>query len=186
MVTISKLIYVGREKMMFKKALKLSVLVFGLAALSACSTTTKNNANTTDKVVGGSEVETGAAGDAGGLSNPNAMVPGANQRYFFDYDKSEVHSSDLPSIKVQSQYLVSHPSAKISAQGNTDIRGSREYNMALGQRRAEAVKKVFLLDGASASQIHTMSYGAEKPVATGSDESDYAQNRRVDVVYDSH
>jgi len=171
---------------MFKKALQLGVVVLGVVALSACSTTGTGANNTNDKVNGGGDVQTSGAGSDNPLSNPNAMVPGANQRYFFDFNKSDVHDTDLPSIKVQSQYLVSHPSAKISAQGNTDIRGSREYNMALGQRRAEAVKKVFLLDGASANQIHTMSYGAEKPIANGNSETDYAQNRRVDVNYDAH
>ncbi len=70
-------------------------------------------------------------------------------------------------------------------EGNTDIRGSREYNMALGWRRAKAVKNVLLQDGASPHQISTFSWGAEKPVATGADEISYAKNRRVDLLYTS-
>lgn len=176
---------------MVKKFLQIGVLSLTVSVLAACSTT-NTGAGSTDGSNGSGTtagVQTAGAGGSdtlNGLSNPNAMVPGANQHYFFDFNQSTVHSSDLPSIKVQAQYLVSHPSARIEIQGNTDIRGSREYNIALGQRRAEAVKKVFMLDGASASQIHTVSFGAEKPAATGNTETDYAQNRRADVVFNAH
>lgn len=179
-----------KEFKKFKKIAYAGLLVSALFGLAACSSTGTNAGNNAPVDNGnGGGVETAGAGtgsDNGGLSNPNAMVPGANQKYFFDFDKSDVHSSDLPSIKVQAQYLISHSSAKVSSQGNTDIRGSREYNIALGQRRAEAVKKVLMLDGAPANQISTISYGAEKPVATGNTEDDYAQNRRVDLIFNSH
>lgn len=166
---------------MFKKLLVVGAVAFVLAG---CSTTGSgadgsNGAN-------GAGVQTAGLGDGYGLTNPNAMVPGANQRYYFDFNQSVVHSSDLPSIKVQAHYLVSHPSSTAKLEGNTDIRGSREYNLALGQRRADAVHQTLLLDGASKSQLSTISYGAEKPVATGSSDSDYAQNRRVDMVYETH
>jgi peptidoglycan-associated lipoprotein len=178
---------------MLKKSLLFIAVMSGFFALTACSTTgTDAGKSSTDASANANDagVETSGLGDSSssgdGLSNPNAMVPGANQRYYFDYDKSDVHSSDLPSIKVQAQYLTSHPSASAQIQGNTDIRGSREYNIALGQRRADAVKKVLLLDGTPSKQISTISYGAEKPVALGNAESDYAKNRRDDMVYKSH
>jgi peptidoglycan-associated lipoprotein len=172
---------------MFKHGLKIVLLTAALAALSACSTTgTGASSNAGDATTDSGAVQTAGLGGDDGLSNPNAMVPGANQRYFFDLDKSDVHSSDLPSIKVQSQYLISHPSAAVRIEGNTDIRGSHEYNMALGQRRADAVKKVFLLNGASSGQLKTISFGAEKPVALGNTENDYAKNRRADVNYTAH
>lgn len=172
---------------MFKKNLLFAVISVSFLTLTACSST-GTGASSTGANNGGDDngVETSGLGDGSGLTNPNAMVPGANQRYFFDYDKSNVRQADLPSIKVQAQYLISHPSASAQVQGNTDIRGSREYNIALGQRRAVAVKNILSLDGAQASQITTISYGAEKPVATGNSESDYAQNRRADMVYKSH
>lgn len=171
--------------------LKKSVLAVAVGAafitLTACSSTgtgaSTSGANGADN---GGGVQTSGLGGDNGLSNPNAMVPGANQRYFFDFNESTVHQSDLPSIKVQAQYLISHPSASVQVQGNTDIRGSREYNIALGQRRAAAVKTTLRLDGAQGSQISTISYGAEKPIATGNDETAYAQNRRADVIYESH
>jgi len=172
--------------------LKKSLLVISVGAafltLTACSST-GTGASTTGANGGAGDnggVQTSGLGSDNGLSNPNAMVPGANQRYFFDFNQSNVHQSDLPSIKVQAQYLISHPSASVQIQGNTDIRGSREYNIALGQRRAAAVKDILRLDGAQSSQISTISYGAEKPVAMGNTESDYAQNRRADVIYESH
>lgn len=179
---------------MLKNITCLTFLTTALLSLSACSTTgTGTNSNAGDAMTGGNNgVQTSGIGDndgqnsVGGLTNPNAMIPGANQKYFFDFNKSDVHNTDLPSIKVQAQYLISHPSAKASIQGNTDIRGSREYNIALGQRRAEAVKKTLILNGSPENQLHTMSYGAEKPVALGNTESDYAQNRRADMIYETH
>lgn len=166
---------------MLKKLLVVGAVAF---ALAGCSTTGSgadgsNGAN-------GDGIQTSGLGGGYGLTNPNAMVPGANQRYFFDFNESVVHSSDLPSLKVQAHYLTSHPSATAKLEGNTDIRGSREYNLALGQRRADAVHQTLLLDGASKSQLSTISYGAEKPVATGNSENDYARNRRVDMVYETH
>ena len=167
------------------------LLSSALLTLAACSTTGAG-ANATNGSTDNTGVQTSglgsddSVGGNNGLSNPNAMVPGANQHYYFDFNESNVHSSDLPSIQTQAHYLISHPSAKAQLQGNTDIRGSREYNLALGQRRADAVKKVLLLDGASASQLNTTSYGAEKPLAKGNTEMDYAQNRRTDMVYETH
>lgn len=168
---------------------KLCVVVGVAAMLAGCSTTGSGSGAPVED--GNNGIQTSGVGSYGaggdnGLSNPNAMVPGADQRYFFDFNQSVVHSSDMPSIKVQAHYLISHPSAHAQLQGNTDIRGSREYNLALGQRRADAVKQALLLEGASAGQLNTISFGAEKPIATGDTEDDYAQNRRVDMKYKSH
>jgi peptidoglycan-associated lipoprotein len=171
---------------MLKKLLAVSAAAFILAG---CSTTGSdaNGSNGASVADGTNGIQTSGVGSYGdGLSNPNAMVPGASQRYFFDFNQSVVHSSDLPSIKVQAHYLISHPSAKAKLEGNTDIVGSREYNLALGQRRADAVQQTLLLDGASKKQLSTISYGSEKPLATGNSQSDYAQNRRVDMKYETH
>ena len=174
---------------MLKKLVAVSAAAFILAGCS----TTGSDANGTNpngaSVQDGSGIQTSGVGYGSGdasLSNPNAMVPGASQRYFFDFNQSTVHSSDMPSIKVQAHYLISHPSASAKLEGNTDIRGSREYNLALGQRRADAVQQALELSGASKKQLSTISYGSEKPIATGNSESDYAQNRRVDMKYKTH
>jgi peptidoglycan-associated lipoprotein len=165
-----------------KKTLQILAISTSFAALVACSST-----GTGANAAGGANtgVQTSGLG-SGNLLNPNAMVPGADQKYYFDYNQSTVHDSDMPSIRLQAQYLVSHPTASVLIAGNTDIRGSREYNIALGQRRADALASILKLQGVSASQIRTISYGAEKPVATGDDEADYAQNRRDDMIYQSH
>lgn len=178
--------------MQLRRLLSIAILGSSVVLLSACSSTgtsAHNGVGANGANSGG--VQTGGLGANGsgsdnGLPNPNAMVPGANQTYYFDFNQSNVHQSDLPSIQVQSQYLMSHASAHVLLQGNTDMRGSREYNMALGQRRADAVAKTLRLDGVSKGQVSTISYGAERPIAMGHTSHDYALNRRVHLVYQSH
>lgn len=87
-------------------------------------------------------------------------------------------------ITAHARFLTSNRNRKVVIQGNTDERGSREYNLALGQRRADSVKKMMMLLGAADNQVETVSFGEEKPRVLGSDESAYAQNRRSDIVYD--
>jgi len=82
--------------------------------------------------------------------------------------------------------LAEHPNVRVSLQGNTDERGTREYNMALGERRAKAVRRYLVAQGASFSQMEVISYGEERPVAQGHDEAAWALNRRVDIVYSGH
>ena len=103
---------------------------------------------------------------------------------YFDYNKDEVKAEYRPLVEAHAKYLVQHPEAKLIIQGKTDERGSREFNLALGQRRAVAVKKVLNVLGATDRQIETVSYGEEKPKASGHDEAAYAQNRRADIVYE--
>ena len=86
-------------------------------------------------------------------------------------------------VVAHAQYLRNNPSARALLQGNTDERGSREYNLALGQRRADAVKYAMTLSGAKEAQIESVSLGEEKPRATGHDEASWAENRRVDIRY---
>lgn len=102
---------------------------------------------------------------------------------YFDYDKSEVKDDYRPIIQAHAQFLAANPRARITLEGHTDERGSREYNIALGERRAESVRRLMLFMGASDSQIQTVSYGEERPVATGHDEAAWQQNRRVEIIY---
>ncbi len=102
---------------------------------------------------------------------------------YFAYDKYEVTAEYQPLVIAHARYLREHPGAKIAIQGNCDERGSREYNVALGQLRADAVGKVMALSGVPSSQIETVSFGKEKPRATGNDEASWAENRRSDIVY---
>ncbi|MCE9634001.1 MAG: peptidoglycan-associated lipoprotein Pal, partial [Methylophilales bacterium] len=103
---------------------------------------------------------------------------------FFDFNKDEVKAEYRPLVEAHAKYLVEHPEAKLILQGNTDERGSREFNLALGQRRSVAVKNVMNVLGASDRQIETVSYGEEKPRCAEQTESCWAQNRRADIVYE--
>ncbi len=102
---------------------------------------------------------------------------------YFDFDSYTVKPEYLPVIERHARHMVSSASADVQIQGNTDSRGSREYNLALGQKRSEAVKQRLQLFGVPASRIEAVSFGSEKPVAQGENEEAWAQNRRADVQY---
>jgi len=102
---------------------------------------------------------------------------------YFELDSNVVKEEFKPVVSAHARYLQQNRSAKLIVQGNADERGSREYNIALGQRRADAVKQAMQLLGAQADQIETVSFGEEKPKATGHDEASWNENRRADIVY---
>jgi peptidoglycan-associated lipoprotein len=102
---------------------------------------------------------------------------------FFDYDSNAVKDEFRGLVQAHSRYLTDKRDTRVRIEGNADERGSREYNLALGQRRAEAVKKVMTVLGVSDGRVETTSYGEEKPVANGHDEQSWAQNRRADIKY---
>lgn len=102
---------------------------------------------------------------------------------YFDLDRSSIPSRFSQAIQAHSQYLSQHPKVHLRLEGNTDERGTREYNVALGERRAESVKQALVLSGADAGQVSTISYGEERPAELGSDEKAYAKNRRVVFIY---
>ena len=110
-------------------------------------------------------------------------APNVPRSVFFAFDKYNIESQYRPVIQDNAQYLTSHPSAHVQLQGNTDARGSREYNLAVGQKRADAVMNAMELLGAKPSQMEAISFGKEKPKALGTTAADYAENRRVDIVY---
>jgi peptidoglycan-associated lipoprotein len=102
---------------------------------------------------------------------------------YFDFDSSTIHDDDRAIIQAHANNLAQHPNLKVTLEGHTDERGTREYNIGLGERRANAVKQMMLLSGAAESQISTVSYGEERPAALGHDESAWHLNRRVEIVY---
>jgi len=122
---------------------------------------------------------------ADGISAANRLKAPYNQSYHFEYDGYEVKKEDIESINVQANYLVAHTGAKVRLEGNTDERGSREYNVTLGWKRAKAVAAVLKQQGVGDAQIAIVSFGEEKPVATEHDENSYSQNRRVDLIYEA-
>jgi peptidoglycan-associated lipoprotein len=172
------------------KHLTLSLLLVSL--LGACATTTEQPKDQQRAAVEDrTGPKAGTDGDtrplvpsvtsANPLTDPNNIL--SKRSVFFDYDSDAIKDEYKPMIEAHAKYLADNKSAKAFVQGNTDERGSREYNLALGQRRADSVRKMMGLLGASDSQIEAVSFGEEKPRATCSDESCWSQNRRADIVY---
>ena len=128
--------------------------------------------------------QTAASGPAAAvnpLNDPGNLL--SKRSVYFDYDSYSVKPEFPPMIQAHAGYLREHPGASVIIEGNCDERGSREYNLALGQRRAEGVKKMMAVLGVPAKQLESVSFGEEKPKAAGHDESAWSQNRRDDIVY---
>jgi len=129
---------------------------------------------------------TGSAMDGGsyaGDPRKDPASPLSSRSVYFDYDSFAVKDEYRPMLEAHAGYLLSKRDARVVLQGNTDERGSREYNLALGQKRAEAVRKALGVLGVSDTQIEAVSFGEEKPRQEGENEASYAENRRTDVVY---
>ncbi len=124
---------------------------------------------------------TDTVGDMGDLNNPAS--PLAVRTIYFDYDSSDILPEYQKAVEAHAAYLASHPERTMALEGHADERGSREYNLALGERRSQSVKRQMVLLGAGANQIRTTSYGEERPVVEGHDDSSWSQNRRVEIVY---
>jgi len=130
--------------------------------------------------------QAGAAGqtDAVLLDPKNPASPLAQRRILFDYDSAAIRDEYRGLLESHAQYLKKEKAAKVILQGHADERGSREYNLALGQRRAESVYKALSLLGVPDAQLEAVSFGEEKPVAEGHDEEAWKQNRRTEILYE--
>ncbi|WP_455199136.1 peptidoglycan-associated lipoprotein Pal [Kaarinaea lacus] len=153
------------------------------AADSGSSATTTGAA--TDDAAGGQAMDQSQM-DQGSqmtspLDDPNSML--AKRVVYFDFDRSEVKGEFRAIVSAHAEYLASNPDASVTIEGHADERGTREYNIALGERRAAAVKQVLTLQGASSGQVNTISYGEERPAALGHDEDAWALNRRAEFIY---
>ncbi|MDP1538222.1 MAG: peptidoglycan-associated lipoprotein Pal [Burkholderiales bacterium] len=115
------------------------------------------------------------------LKDPSNIL--SKRSVYFELDSNIVKEEFKPLVSAHARYLQQNRSTKMTVQGHADERGSREYNLALGQRRADAVRSMMQLLGAQAEQIETVSFGEEKPKSTGHDEASWAENRRADLVY---
>ncbi|HEX7081284.1 MAG TPA: peptidoglycan-associated lipoprotein Pal [Gammaproteobacteria bacterium] len=163
--------------------------VLGALALAACG----NRANTLPDVESDTAGEGAAGASTSGIGTGGDIgVTAAEQErqqlldqliVYFEFDQSDVPAQFNDMLAAHGQYLASHPDARLRLEGHADERGSREYNIGLGERRAQAVRRILMLQGASAEQLSTVSYGEERPVALGSDEEAYRLNRRVELVY---
>ncbi|WP_108412321.1 peptidoglycan-associated lipoprotein Pal [Limnohabitans sp. Jir72] len=127
--------------------------------------------------------QNGVAGVLSSKSGDGVGPAGVGTVVYFDYDSYVVRAEARPLIETHARFLKSNQQRKASLEGHTDERGGREYNLALGQKRAEAVRQAMTLLGVSDAQIEAVSYGKEKPAAMGSSDADLAKNRRVEIRY---
>jgi len=121
------------------------------------------------------------AADGGPIPDTGTLLD--DRTIYFELDSSQIDAEGLEVLKEHGQFLSQNPGSKLRIEGHTDERGSREYNLGLGERRAQAVKRVLLVQGAAAEQLSTVSYGEERPAAFGSDESAWSKNRRSELRY---
>lgn len=176
---------------------KLALVFAGTLVLAACTPTTEPEAPGDGReAVGGQDgglvtqplpddgsfVNGQPVGDGMGVGAGDAALVGHTIIYF-DFDSAAIRPEYAESIAAHAANLVEDPGLSIRLEGHTDERGSREYNIGLGERRAQAVRQALMLQGVSAGQVSTVSYGEERPAVTGGDEEAYAMNRRVEIVY---
>ncbi len=115
------------------------------------------------------------------LDDPTSLL--SVRIIYFEYDSSDVKLEDRTTVEAHAAYLVENPTTIITLEGHADERGSREYNLALGERRAQTVQRQMTLIGVSADQIRTLSYGEERPAIDDHDDYSWSQNRRVEIIY---
>ena len=177
------------------KMLSIGCLCAAAALLAGCP----KKATTVEPPSAGTQIPGSGAGGAGsgtttalgsdtgtmGAGSQGAGAGGALARsvIYFDFDKSDIKPEYADVISAHARNLTTHPNLKLKLEGNTDQRGTREYNIGLGERRAQAVRRAVMLQGVAESQLTTVSFGAERPAVEGDDEAAWAKNRRVDMVY---
>jgi peptidoglycan-associated lipoprotein len=171
-----------------KKSSAILISILTALMISACSTTPKTDSS--DKSMS-SNTATPATATAKSVVAP-VVVPAhldpnsslsKNRSVYFDFDKFQVKDEYKSVVESHGKYVGSQGALKIKIEGNADERGGREYNLALGQKRADAVARSLKVYGVKDQQIEAVSFGSEKPVAAGHDEAAWAQNRRADVTY---
>lgn len=163
-----------------EKLKKLLVVFSAAVFLAACESSVKLDEDV-EPQTDSRMVSTVSTGSTDPLNDPDGEL--AKRSVYFDFDSYAVKDEYQPVLNAHARYLSKNKDRRILIQGNTDERGGREYNLALGQKRSEAVRKVLSLLGVDDGQMEAVSFGKEKPKATGSDEAAWAENRRADIVY---
>ncbi|MDX9740017.1 MAG: peptidoglycan-associated lipoprotein Pal [Gammaproteobacteria bacterium] len=175
---------------------RLCVAVVPVMLLTACASTqeavepaaepasTPTQERTFDSMGSGAEAmpapeQSGFQGSP--LDDPSSLL--SKRVIYFDFDRAEVQQDQRDIVQAHAEYLAANRNLRVVLEGHTDERGSREYNMGLGERRANAVRSFLTLNGVSTSQIEVVSYGEERPVAMGQDEGSWRLNRRVEILY---
>jgi len=180
--------------MKFKPYAKSLAVAVSLAVLAGCSSTGGTQDGSMDGTTPGGQGQgqggvTTGQGISGGQASGSQV--GAGQRtaipdvrtIYFDYDKDTIRPEFESVLNEHAEYLRNNPNAEVVLQGHADERGTREYNLGLGERRAQSVERYLSIQGVSSSQVDVVSYGEERPAVEGSSEQAYAKNRRVVIAY---
>jgi len=178
--------------MQLKSHARTLAIALSLAVVAGCSSTGGSQDGDMDGGLAGGDrggVTTGTtdgrgvSGDrVGQMTDADGRIP-ATRTIYFEYDSDTIRSEFEPVLTAHARFLRANPSATVILQGHTDERGTREYNLALGERRAGSVERYLNVQGVSPSQVEVVSYGEERPAARGANEQAYAQNRRVVFAY---
>lgn len=179
--------------------MKLIICLFVICTLSACSSTNKKEdvTSSTGGVTDSSSIDLGDAGEGAdsetfGLNENGAVIldllddPASElfvRTIYFEYDSADLAEDSMSAVRAHGRYLSSNPSRLVRLEGHADERGTREYNLALGELRAKAVREILVLEGAQQEQVELVSFGEERPAVAGVDEAAYQLNRRVEIVY---
>jgi peptidoglycan-associated lipoprotein len=180
-----------------QRIVAITLVILGSALMAGCpkkpavipspstSSQVPSSGTTTGGMGGASTSMTPMGDDAGAAGNGGNALNGplAGRVVYFDFDKVEIKAEFAPLIANFAHNLTAHSTIKLRIEGNTDERGTREYNIGLGERRAQAVRRALMLQGVAENQLTTVSFGAERPAAEGDEESAWSQNRRVELVY---
>ena len=168
---------------------KFGLIVVSLFALAACSSTSDTDEAADSGSATGSSSSSGSASSSAGpssgqLSQEEVRAQNALRQtvFYFDFDVAEFKPEDRDTLTYHARDLAASPNKRIRLEGHADERGTREYNLALGERRANGILNYLIVNGASRSQIEVVSYGEERPAQNGQTESAYSRNRRVEVV----
>lgn len=156
------------------------VALIAAASIAGCSSTPEDT-SASAPVTDTTSYETSTPATSASQSDPALQ----GRVVYFDFDKYDIRYDSEAVLNAHAAYLSARPAARVRVEGHADERGTREYNMALGERRAKAVAAYLASKGASSSQIEVISYGEERPVALGHEESSWAQNRRAELQYTS-
>jgi peptidoglycan-associated lipoprotein len=179
---------------MYRNLLAAVTGVVLLLLVAGCGKSEQRVPRTAEAVVGdnnaglpANSAQAAGANDAdsvGGAQGGGASAPaGVSRLIYFDYDSSEIRPEFVSVIAAHAHALARNASVRVRLEGHTDERGSPEYNIGLGERRAQAVRRALMLQGVTDAQVATVSYGQERPAVSGHDEAAWAKNRRVEFIY---
>jgi peptidoglycan-associated lipoprotein len=180
--------------MQIKPRAKILVIALSLAFVAGCASSGGTQDGTTDRgTTDRGTTDRGTAGAGSGQVGRTGLGTGAGEQdgdripqtrtIYFEFDSDTIRSEFEPVLNAHARYLRNNPSRAVALQGHTDERGTREYNLALSERRADAVRRFLNVQGVSPSQVEIVAYGEERPAVRGQNEEAYAQNRRVVFSY---